>query len=52
MVCLPDARLEEMILVPVEAGRNIKSVVAEIIKKRMIAKEYPAMRRIMNLEEL
>ena len=40
-----------MIHVHVEAGRSIKSVVAEIIKKRTIAEEYPAMRRIMDLEE-
>ena len=35
----------------VEAGRSIKSVVEEIIKKRTIVEEYPAMRHIMNLEE-
>ena len=48
---LPNTRSEGTILVPVEAGRSIKSVVAEIIKKRTIAEEYPAMRHIMNLEE-
>ena len=51
MLYLLATQSEEMILVPVEVGRSIKSVVAEIIKKRTIAEEYPAMRRIMDLEE-
>ena len=51
MLYLPATQSEEMILVPVEVGRSIKSVVEEIIKKRTIVEEYPAMRHIMNLEE-
>ena len=40
-----------MIHVHAEVVRSTKSVVAEIIKKRTIAEEYPATRRIMDLEE-